>query len=121
MTGVFSAVPGRQPQCRDDRSPQPDPVGHLRVVDDFNLTPVLSQLTVPLLVLHGEDDRVAAWGQAERTAAATANSPRVNLIRNTAALGGSGHCSMDSMESGVDILYDQFAEMLSDIPASDAR
>jgi dienelactone hydrolase len=89
----------------------------LRVTDDFTLAPVLSQLTVPLLILQGEDDHVAPWEQAEQTAAAAVNSPRVDLVRGTAALGGAGHCSMDSMESGVDILYDWFAEILSALPA----
>jgi dienelactone hydrolase len=84
----------------------------LRVMDDFTLEPVLSRLTIPLLILHGENDRVAPWEQAELTAAAAVNSPRVDLIPGTAALGGAGHCSMDSMESGVDILYDWFAEIL---------
>jgi pimeloyl-ACP methyl ester carboxylesterase len=59
------------------------------------LAPVLSQLTVPFLILHGEDDRLVPWEQAEQTAAAAVNSPRVDLVRGTAELGGAGHCSMD--------------------------
>jgi pimeloyl-ACP methyl ester carboxylesterase len=33
----------------------------LRVFESFALAPVLSQLSVPLLVLHGEDDRLGPW------------------------------------------------------------
>ena len=73
---------------------------------------VLDQLTIPLLILQGEADKLVPWEEAEKTAAAAVNSPRVDLIRGTAALGGADHCSMDSMESGVDILYDWFAEIL---------
>jgi hypothetical protein len=33
----------------------------------------LSQLSVPLHVLHGEDDHLAPWGYAEQTTAAAIN------------------------------------------------
>jgi pimeloyl-ACP methyl ester carboxylesterase len=85
----------------------------LRVTDDFTLAPVLARLTVPLLVLHGEDDHLAPWVQAERTAAAAVNSPRVDLIRGTAELGGAGHVSVDNFESGADIVYDWLADCLT--------
>jgi naringenin degradation protein FdeB len=85
----------------------------LRVMDDFTLAPVLSQLTVPLLVFHGENDHLASWDQAERTAAAAINSPRVDVVRGTAELGGAGHVSADNFESGADIVYDWLAERLS--------
>jgi dienelactone hydrolase len=92
----------------------------LRVMDDFTLAPVLSQLTVPLLVLHGEDDRLAPWEHAEQTVAAAINSPRVDLVRGTAELGGAGHCSTDNFESGADIVYDWLADILSAPPHGDA-
>ena len=49
---------------------------------------------------------------AERTAAAAVNSPRVDLVRGTAALGGAGHVSADSFESGSDLVFDWVAEAL---------
>jgi pimeloyl-ACP methyl ester carboxylesterase len=51
----------------------------LRVFESFALAPVLSQLSVPLLVLHGEDDRLGPW-DAEQAAAATLNSPRAGIV-----------------------------------------
>src|SRR5690242_1871054 len=53
------------------------------VFESFALAPVLSQLSVPLLVLHGEDEGLGPWN-AEQAAAATLNSPRVGLARGTA-------------------------------------
>ncbi|MER7005414.1 alpha/beta fold hydrolase [Dactylosporangium sp. NPDC000555] len=85
----------------------------LRVMDDFNLAPVLSQLNVPLLVLHGENDHLVPWENAEQTVAAATGSPRVDLVRGTAELGGAGHVSMDNFESGADIIFDWLAEILS--------
>jgi dienelactone hydrolase len=92
----------------------------LRVTDDFTLAPVLSQLTVPLLVLHGEHDHLVPWEEAEQTVKAAVNSPRVDLVRGTAELGGAGHVSMDNFESGSDIVFDWLAEILSGLPAGDA-
>jgi dienelactone hydrolase len=89
----------------------------LRVVDDFTLAPILSQLTVPLLVLHGDQDHIVPWEDAEATVKAAVNSPRVDLVRGTAELGGAGHVSMDSFESGADIIFDWLAEILSSLPA----
>jgi hypothetical protein len=68
----------------------------VRVFGSFALAPVLSQLGVPLLVLHGEDGRLGPW-DAEQAAAATLNSPRVGLVRGTAELGGAGHVWMDNV------------------------
>jgi dienelactone hydrolase len=88
--------------------------GALGVMDTFTLAPVLSRLTVPLLVLHGEHDHLVPWEQAEQTVKAAVNSPRVDLVRGTAELGGAGHVSMDNFESGTDIVFDWLAEILAD-------
>jgi len=85
----------------------------LEVTSKFTLAPVLSELTVPLLILHGENDHLAPWEHAEKTAAAAVNSPRVDLVRGTAELGGAGHVSMDNFESGADIVFDWLAEVLA--------
>jgi len=91
-----------------------------RVIDDFTLAPVLSQLNVPLLVLHGENDHLGPSEHAEQTVAAAINSPRVDLVRGTAELGGAGHVSIDNFESRADIVFDWLAAILSGFPSGDA-
>lgn len=94
----------------------------LEIADKCTLDGVIEKLTVPLLILHGEDDRLVPWSEAERTAAAAINSPRVDLVRGTAELGGAGHVSADSFESGSDLVFDWVAEVLhSESSASDER
>jgi hypothetical protein len=87
----------------------------LRVFESFALAPVLSQLSVPLLVLHREDDRLGPW-DAEQAAAATLNSPRVGLVRGTAELGGAGHVWMDDVGPGAGIVCDWVTGILSGEP-----
>ena len=87
----------------------------LRVFESFALVPVLAQLSVPLPVLHGEDDRLGPW-DAEQAAAASLNSPRVGLVRGTAELDGAGHVWMDNVGPGAGIVCDWGTGILSGEP-----
>lgn len=85
-----------------------------KVLESFTLEHVLGELTVPLLILHGEADHLVPWHHAQRTADAATSSPRVDLVKGTPEVGGAGHVSSDNFQSGSDLVYDWVAEVLVD-------
>ena len=81
----------------------------LDFLDDFRLDGVAQKIEVPLLVVHGEADHLVSLADAERLAKV---APKGELVVTTAEYGGEGHCCMDGMQTGVDLIYDWLAEKL---------
>jgi len=81
----------------------------LAFLDAFSLEGVAQNIKVPLLVVHGEKDHLVSLEDAKRLAGA---APRGELVVTTAEYGGEGHCCMDGMQTGVDLIYDWLAEKL---------
>ena len=75
----------------------------------FDLAPVAGSIECPLLVLHGEDDRIVPVDSARRLHAA-AGSPRKTLKIFTAAEGAAEHCQVDNRQLGVDCIADWLAD-----------
>ncbi len=81
----------------------------LDFLDDFNLDGVAQKIEVPLLVVHGEKDHLVSLEDAKLLANA---APKGKLVVTTAEYGGEGHCCMDNMQTGVDLIYDWLADEL---------
>ncbi len=91
---------------------QPSQEAALDFLRPFTLEGIAERITVPFLVVHGEKDHLVPLEDARRSVAAAVNSPRAELVVTTAELGGEGHCCMDGMQSGVDLIYDWLADVL---------
>jgi dienelactone hydrolase len=81
----------------------------LTVLDAFSLEGVAQKIEAPLLVVHGAEDHLVSLGDAKLLADA---APKGELVITTAEYGGEGHCCMDGMQTGVDLIYDWLAEKL---------
>jgi len=81
----------------------------LDVLDKFSLEGIAQKIEVPLLVVHGAKDHLVPLDDAERLAKA---APKGELVVTTAEFGGEGHCCMDGMQTGVDLIYDWLADKL---------
>jgi dienelactone hydrolase len=81
----------------------------LGVLDAFNLDGVAQKIAAPLLVVHGASDHLVSLEDAKLLAKA---APKGELVVTTAEFGGEGHCCMDGMQTGVDLIYDWLAEKL---------
>lgn len=77
-----------------------------------DLNGVLDKVDVPLLVLHGENDRQVPLWHAERTVAEAVNSPRADLKVFTLSEGGAEHCGIDNAGMQSEYLFDWMAEIL---------
>lgn len=75
----------------------------------FDLAPVAGRIACPLLVVHGENDRIVPLDSARRLYEA-AGSQRKTLKVFTAAEGGAEHCQVDNRQLGVDYIADWLAE-----------
>jgi dienelactone hydrolase len=83
-----------------------------------NLSGVLDRLRVPLLVLHGENDRQVPLWHADRTVAEAVNSPRVNYKVFSLSEGSAEHCGIDNAGMHSNYLFDWVAEVLGAKPHS---
>ena len=81
----------------------------LAMLDAFTLEPIAQQIKAPLLVVHGENDHLVGLDDAKLLANSVPNG---ELVVTTAEFGGEGHCCMDGMQTGVDLIYDWLAEKL---------
>jgi dienelactone hydrolase len=81
----------------------------LGVLDAFSLEGVTQKIECPLLVVHSAEDHLVSLGDAKLLAD---SAPQGELVVTTAEYGGEGHCSMDGMQTGVDLIYDWLAEKL---------
>jgi dienelactone hydrolase len=84
----------------------------LAVVRQMTLKGVADQITCPLLVVHGENDRQVPLWHAERTIADAVNSPEAKLVVNRLSDGGAEHCGADNSTVVVDIMADWVADKL---------
>jgi alpha-beta hydrolase superfamily lysophospholipase len=71
----------------------------------FDLSGVAGGIECPVLVVHGESDRIVPLDSARRLYDAI-GSPRKALKVFTAAEGGSEHCQVDNRQLGVDFIAD---------------
>ncbi len=78
----------------------------------LTLEGVADKITCPLLVVHGENDRIIPLWEAEKTIEAAVNSPNRRLKVFTFAEGGEDHCQLDNHSLGVDYITDWVAEVL---------
>ncbi len=74
----------------------------------FNLAGVAGGIECPLLVVHGENDRIVPLDSAKKLYEA-AGSKRKHLKIFTAAEGGAEHCQVDNRQVGVDYIADWLA------------
>jgi pimeloyl-ACP methyl ester carboxylesterase len=90
----------------------------------FNLADVVARIECPLLVVHGENDRIVPLESACRLFDA-AGSKHKTLKIFTAAEGGAEHCQVDNRQLGVDYIADwltpTFGRMNSDRMPSNNR
>lgn len=82
----------------------------LDFLDAFSLEGVAQKIAVPLLVMHSAKDHLVSVDDARLLAKA---APKGELVITTAEYGGDNHCSMDGMQTGVDLVYDWLAEKLN--------
>ena len=89
----------------------------LEVGDPFTLDGVLDLITVPILIVHGEDDRQVPVAKAKETFDGCINSPRRELRIFTADEGGEQHCQIGNMSLGTDYMADWIADVFQTVPA----
>lgn len=77
-----------------------------------DLNGVVDRRHVPLLVLHGENDRQVPLWHADRTVAEAINSPRVDYKLFSLSEGGAEHCGIDNPSMHSNYLFDWVAEVL---------
>ena len=75
-----------------------------------DLDGVLENITVPLLVLHGENDRQVPLWHAERAAKEAVNSPKVELKVFSISEGSTEHCGIDNAGMHSEYMFDWLAE-----------
>jgi fermentation-respiration switch protein FrsA (DUF1100 family) len=69
----------------------------------YNLAGIAARIECPLLVVHGENDRIVPLDSAKKLFHA-AGSKRKTLKVFTAAEGAAEHCQVDNRQLGVDYL-----------------
>jgi alpha-beta hydrolase superfamily lysophospholipase len=74
----------------------------------FSLAGVAGRIECPLLVVHGENDRIVPLDSAKKLYEA-AGSKRKTLKIFTAAEGAAEHCQVDNRQLGVDYIADWLA------------
>jgi alpha-beta hydrolase superfamily lysophospholipase len=86
--------------------------GALAKLQDWNLAGVADAITMPLLVLHGGDDRQASAEDADRVHWAAA-SPDKTLITMPAGAPGDQHCQLDSPLPAIELIADWLSVRLA--------
>lgn len=84
----------------------------LSIARKMTLDGVADQITCPLLVVHGENDRQVPLSHAKKTIESAVNSPRKELKVLTFDDGGAEHCQVDNTTMLVDYAADWVAEVL---------
>lgn len=83
----------------------------LEATDRFTLEGILHRITVPILIIHGEQDRQISVDQAVSTYEGCINSPRRELRIFTAEEGGEQHCQIGNMSLATDYMADWLADV----------
>jgi dienelactone hydrolase len=84
---------------------------------DWELADVMHRIRVPVLTVHGANDRQAPLFVAERTHAAAVNSPRRELRAFALDEGGAEHCQIDNPTMGTDYMCAWIADVLGGDPS----
>jgi dienelactone hydrolase len=84
----------------------------LKVAKQMTLEGIADKITCPLLVVHGEKDRLLPIEIAERTVNAAINSPIRKLKVFTADEGGVDHCQADDTIIAAEYIADWCAHIL---------
>lgn len=91
---------------------KPDVTEAWHAFAERDLHGVLDKITVPLLVLHGENDRQVPIWHADRTVAEAVNSPNVEYKVFSLSEGSTEHCGVDNTGMHSEYLFDWIAEIL---------
>ncbi len=86
--------------------------GAARIADACTLNGIMERIRVPLLVVHGEQDRQIPVEEARRTVEEAVNSPDRELKIFSAEEGGEQHCSIGNMRLCTDFMADWIADRL---------
>jgi len=77
----------------------------------FSLAGVAERIECPVLITHGEDDRVVPVDAAHKLFAALRTGKK-KLRIFTADEGGAEHCQVDDRQHGIDFIADWLSEVL---------
>ncbi|WP_313803194.1 alpha/beta hydrolase [Sphingobium sp.] len=83
-----------------------------RAFAERDLNGVVDKIKVPLLVVHGENDRQVPLWHADRTVAEAVNSPAVEYKIFTVSEGSTEHCGVDNMIMHSQYVFDWVAGVL---------
>jgi dienelactone hydrolase len=83
----------------------PDNATALEWAKKFTLEGVAEKVTCPILILHGENDRVVPLAEAKKLYERVGSKNKTLKIF-TAAEGGAEHCQVDNRQLGVDFIGD---------------
>lgn len=86
------------------------------IVKQMTLEKAAGEITCPLLIAHGENDRQIPLWHAEKTYAAAVKSPDRELKIFTLADGAAEHCGADNSSLIVDYITDWVADRLGAFP-----
>jgi pimeloyl-ACP methyl ester carboxylesterase len=84
----------------------------IEVSEKLSLKGILHQITCPILVVHGENDRQIPLSQARQLIADCVSSPKAELHVCTLADGGAEHCGVDNVALTREAICDWVAEVL---------
>lgn len=79
----------------------------------FSLVDIADRITIPFLIVHGEDDKVVPVASAHKLYAAV-GSQKKRLKILTAEEGGSSHAQADNRQVGIDYIADWITTVTSD-------
>jgi dienelactone hydrolase len=84
----------------------------IAVSEQLSLKGILHNITCPILVVHGENDRQIPLSQARQLVADCVASPKAELHVQTVADGGAEHCGVDNLAPTREAICDWVAEVL---------
>ncbi len=84
----------------------------IEVSAKLSLEGILHNITCPILVVHGENDRQITLAQAQQIVADCVASPKAELHVQTLADGGAEHCGVDNLAPTREVICDWVAEVL---------
>lgn len=91
---------------------KPDLMDAVKAFAKRDLTGVLDKITVPFMIMHGENDRQVPLWHAERAIAEAVNSPKAELKVFTLSEGSTEHCGIDTIDMHAQYTFDWVAEQL---------
>ena len=89
--------------------------------EQVHLNGVVEQITVPFLVVHGENDRQIPVELAHRSYEQAANSPKRELRIFTAEEGAAEHIGLDHFPHVIDHIADWVADTFAELDAGTIR